>query len=103
MPVIDVPLVSGAANAMAGSSDKRIAHRNLDYLHIHRTLSFVSAAARSSPAHFRARGFSFDHLPPKSTGAHTWRFDSHEKWNKETFKDTLVDLRTGSRAEDTRS
>jgi len=62
-------------------------HRNLDYLHIHRTLSFVSAAARSSPAHSRARGFSFDQLGVTSTGAHTWRFDSHEKWKKETRLD----------------
>jgi hypothetical protein len=69
--------------------------RNLYYLPIHRTLSFVSATARSSPAHFRAPGFSFDKHPATSTGVHTWEFDSHEKWNKETS----LDIRPSSRTE----
>jgi hypothetical protein len=51
-------------------------------------------APDTQPHH--ARGFSFDRLPARSTGAHTWRFDSHEKWNKETS----LDIRPSSRTED---
>jgi hypothetical protein len=35
-----------------------------------------------SRRHSSARGFSFDQLGATSTGAHTRRFDSYEKWKK---------------------
>jgi hypothetical protein len=55
-----------------------------------------SSYAATAALPLTCAGFSFDKHPATSTGAHTWRFDSHEKWNKETS----LDIRPSSRTQD---